>query len=119
LILIVEDDSSQNVELAKLIRKECGVEVVSAFSVRGAIAILDGTSTLTAVICDNHLPDGRAKDIFDNLVKKRKTIPFLVYGSGSIDIKTFNAPFFLGVISEISTDKICDLIKTIKATQIK
>jgi DNA-binding NtrC family response regulator len=67
--LLVVEDVPDAVNLLSRLLAGAGYRVVSAFSVEGAMRILD-TTPIDLAICDVMLPDGSAFDILPTLEKK-------------------------------------------------
>lgn len=110
IVLIVEDDSSHNLILTKLVRRECKLESISCFSVAGARAVLESNSQVRAIVCDLQLSDGSAHEVFEILKQRNLKVPFLLYANDVPDVSAFAADHFLGVVPKNKPMEVCKRI---------
>lgn len=115
-ILLIEDSSFLNKTLWKELTS-LGHEVVSAFSLKEALGILE-KDIFDLVILDLHLPDGEGENLLENLSLKQK-LKIVIYTSDS-DKQRREEWFRYGVLEYLSKDDpfpfvIQEIDKTIKA----
>lgn len=116
LVLIAEDDSSHNLLLTRLVRRDCKLDVISCFSIVGARAVIESSPGVYAIICASELADGKALEIFEMIRRRHVAIPFILYATDVPNLDEFRADFFLGLVHKNNPQEVCKLILGINAT---
>jgi CheY-like chemotaxis protein len=114
LTILVVDDNEDNVEVLSVLLTSCGADVLTARSATGALAYIDTTPSLDAVVTDVAMPNMDGVEFARKIRQhpSRKSLPIIALTGFYRNYVA--APEFDAVLRKpINLDQLCDVIRAL------